>query len=366
MSANPQAEKLKQRSEFATERAVRLEPEETGDFSSFEDIQEYLKQIAEEQEREEEDPENSATQVDESYEQKVLGRSNVLEWVEEQKVIGPFSLDHMVGKGAIGIVYHAGYTEEGSVLTEGLPEEFALKFVRPRKRGHFEGQISTPHEDIRYSGSRIIGAIRHPNIVRVYKTGLIRSEKEVAYILMELVKGRNLESIMNHYGAFSQKKTIEILRQIAYGLGAMHCAGIVHRDIKPNNLVLDDKTGLVKISDFDLVQHEWDSISATIEGTPIYIAPEVYNAECHVHESDIYALGVTGYVMLMNESPFKECKNVVEVFEKLSSKGVPKVSRLRAGTELIELLAAMYHNDRDKRPDAPKVYRALDSMMKNG
>ena len=167
-----------------------------------------------------------------------------------------------------------------------------------------------------------IGRLQHPNIVSAFDSG---SHKQRLYLVMELVPGADLQRRLDEDGAMDVATSLSILRQTASGLAHAHAQKIIHRDIKPGNLMLTDAPAgfdlppgvpLVKIADFGLARlsaqtdSEPDATRLTMTGaalgTPMYCAPEQLSGDPVDHRADIYALGATLVNMLAGVPPFKK------------------------------------------------------------
>ena len=147
--------------------------------------------------------------------------------------------------------------------------------------------------------------LSHPNIVQIFFIG---EDKGHPYFVMEYVSGRSLDQLLRAEGRIDNPRASQLILQAAHGLAAAHDKGIIHRDIKPANLILDDR-GLLKIADFGLALpvDAQTQLTATgmFVGTPGYLAPEQCAGEKVDHRTDIYALGVTFYLLLTGTPPFR-------------------------------------------------------------
>src|SRR6266446_1992969 len=156
-----------------------------------------------------------------------------------------------------------------------------------------------------HAEARHAGQLSHQNVARIYDYGGSVPEHP-PYLVMELVDGESLDEVLDREGAIGAARTLDMIEQAAAGLQAAHQAGLIHRDVKPANLLLS-KSGTVKITDFGISQVA-GSVSLTrtgvIVGSPGYLAPErAFGAQATV-ASDLYALGVVAYECLSGTRPF--------------------------------------------------------------
>ncbi len=205
--------------------------------------------------------------------------------------IGQYTVVSQIGRGGMGIVYKARDESLNrfvaiKVLTEQLLEDATVRqrFVR-------EAQAAA--------------GLSHPNIVQIYFIG---EDKGNPFFVMEYVSGRSLDQLLRTEGQIDNPRATQIILQAAHGLAAAHDKGIIHRDIKPANLILDDR-GLLKIADFGLALpvDAQTQLTATgmFVGTPGYLAPEQCAGEKVDNRTDIYALGVSFYLLLTGTPPFR-------------------------------------------------------------
>lgn len=144
--------------------------------------------------------------------------------------------------------------------------------------------------------------IKHKNVVNNYD---IVDEGDLHYIVLEYIEGETLDKYIKKKGKLSNEETINISKQIAKGLEAAHLKGIIHRDIKPQNIIVD-KNNVIKITDFGIARAITSTTkNISVIGTVHYISPEQIRNETVDYRSDIYSLGCTMYEMITGETPFK-------------------------------------------------------------
>jgi len=215
-------------------------------------------------------------------------------------VDGRYELRRDLGRGAGGVIFEARHCFTG--------RRVALKVVAPDvPRGKLPELRARLMRE-----ARALAAVRHPSVVEVLDGGIL--EDGTPYVVMENLEGRTLEGLLTTRGKLSSEETIALALQLAYALEAAHEAGVVHRDLKPGNiLVARDQEGRerVKLVDFGIAQmagpkdeEKLTGIGALI-GTPAYMAPEQLLAFDDVDlRADIYALGVTMYECLTGNVPY--------------------------------------------------------------
>jgi len=190
----------------------------------------------------------------------------------------------LLGRGGMGEVYRANDLLLGQTV--------ALKFL-PVQWTSDEPTLARFRNEV-----RIARQISHPNVCRVYDIG---AAEGAAYLSMEYVDGEDLSSLLRRIGRLPQDKALEIARQLCAGLAAAHDKGVVHRDLKPGNIMLDGQ-GQLRITDFGLagVAGEVKDIRS---GTPGYLAPEQRSGQEVTARSDIYALGVVLHEVFTGKRP---------------------------------------------------------------
>src|SRR5712664_2773155 len=193
----------------------------------------------------------------------------------------------LAGRGGMGEVYRAEDLKLSQIV--------AIKFLPP-SLSQDAGALARFHSEV-----RIARQVSHPNVCRVFDIG---DADGVPFLTMEYVDGEDLGSLIRRIGRLSSDKAIEIARQICAGLAAAHERGVIHRDLKPTNLMLDG-AGKIRITDFGLA-----SIAASIEnadvkaGTPAYMAPEQLEGKEVTSKSDLYSLGLVLYEILTGKRAF--------------------------------------------------------------
>jgi serine/threonine-protein kinase len=204
---------------------------------------------------------------------------------------GPYRVIALLGTGGMGRVYLA--------LDEALDREVALKTLLPALAADTEFVARFTRE------ARAAASLNHPNITQIYATG---QEGAIPYFAMELIRGRSLESLVRQQGALEARFALSLIRQSAIGLRHAADRGLIHRDVKPSNLMLAGD-GVVKITDFGLAKAAGADTGLTatgqVLGSPGYISPEQAQGGTLDRRTDIYSLGASFYHLVAGRLPFQ-------------------------------------------------------------
>lgn len=199
-----------------------------------------------------------------------------------------YELQEKVGEGGMAVVY--------SALDRRLNRNVAVKIMRDEMAADEEFKRRFCAE------SQAVAMMSHPNIVAVYD---VSHNDQMEYIVMELIDGITLKQYMDRRGILSWKEAVHFSKQIARALGHAHERGIIHRDIKPQNIMLL-RDGTIKVADFGIasLENEFQEADGQAIGSIHYIAPEQARGELPDARSDIYSLGVVMYEMVTGEVPY--------------------------------------------------------------
>jgi serine/threonine protein kinase len=215
------------------------------------------------------------------------------------ELAGRYIMEELVGEGSMGLIYRARHT--------CLPRCFAVKIL-------FGDLIADPRMRIRFAQEAALASrLSHANVVPVVDFG--RSAGGLLYLVMDFIEGEGLGELIAREAPLDPLHAIGLSRQLAQGLAHAHRRGLVHRDFKPNNVILErheDAPAMPRILDFGLAisTRERDDAPGRLTeigyilGTPIYIAPEQVLDHVVDHRADLFALGVVMYEMLAGVPPF--------------------------------------------------------------
>lgn len=226
-----------------------------------------------------------------------------------------------IGGGGVALVYRAKYRDEFVAVK--------MLFDPKADASEYRNEMS------------VMAQLDHPNVVR-----LIGASLSPPFLVMELCD-RSLHDMIKQ-----DFNKLDVARQIAQGMTYLHSQGVVHRDLKPQNVL--EKDGIMKIADFGLVRCK------NAAGTPAYLAPEVFNGQNFNKSVDVFSFGVLLWEMFTGMTPFKEY-DICDIKTTLNKGGRPPLSRLTCARELKDLIVACWHQDPDQRPSFKSIVAILDS-----
>ena len=216
--------------------------------------------------------------------------------------LGGYRLESLLGRGGMGVVYRAHDL--------ALDRDVALKLLAP----HIADDVAFRERFL--TESRLAASLEHPNVIPIHDAGEIEGQ---LYIAMRLVEGSDLKVVLRD-GPLEPARAVRVLEQIAGALDAAHARGLVHRDVKPSNVLLDGREH-VYLADFGLSRHFGDGAGslgpAKSLGTADYVAPEQIRGEEVDGRADVYALGCLLYESLAGEPPFRRDSDAATLFAQL-------------------------------------------------
>ncbi len=207
------------------------------------------------------------------------------------KQLGRYEVIRELGQGAMGVVYQA----KDPLIDRVVAIKTINLGLAQEGKDEYEGRF--------YQEAKAAGRLNHPNIVTIYDVG---KSGDVAYIAMEFLQGRELRDIMNDAGLLPIDHVLDMVAQVASGLAYAHEYDIVHRDVKPSNIMVI-RDGHVKITDFGIARMASAGVrtqTGMVLGSPKYMSPEQVMGKALDQRSDIFSLGVMLYEMLTGSAPF--------------------------------------------------------------
>lgn len=223
-----------------------------------------------------------------------LSQTLILENSGVQKpTLGRYTIERELGRGAMGMVYLGRDPKIGrtvAIKTMVLAQEF-------------EGEKLEEVKERFFREAETAGRLNHPNIVTIYDVG---EDEDLSYIAMDYLKGENLLAYCKPEKLLPAKEVFSMLVKVANALDYAHRHGVVHRDVKPANIIYDRETGVLKVTDFGVafLTDSSKTKTGTILGSPSYMSPEQLAGMKVDGRSDVFSLGVTLFQMLTGELPF--------------------------------------------------------------
>ncbi len=222
---------------------------------------------------------------------------------------GPYRILGEIARGGMGVLFRA---KQANAIPDNpkakLPSEVALKVIMTRAGAH--AAAADTERFIREI--RVLITLHHPNIVRIWDAGV---ENGLQYYTMELIRGESLKELVRSDRPLPLVMSLAVVREIASALGTLHEAGLLHRDVKPANILMDRQMSPYRpvLIDFGLIKGKFagklTAGAGEVAGTPAYMAPEATDATGALGEigpqSDLYALGAVLYFLITRRSPFQ-------------------------------------------------------------
>lgn len=263
-----------------------------------------------------------------------------------------YELESEVGRGGMGVVYCA--------RDKRLKREIAIKILPP--------ELSF-RADIRQRFLReaeTAAQLNHPNIVPIYT---VEERDNLVYFVMSYIKGDNLGQRLQQHGPIAPVEVRRILREVGDALAYAHHRNVIHRDIKPDNIIIDEETGRAMVTDFGIARALTESGDSRLTatgmaiGTPAYMSPEQSAGDRAIDgRSDLYSLGVVGYQMLCGQPPFVASNTPSMLVKHLSEKPVPVDERWPDLPQDLAraVMICLEKDPNDRFPSAAAFSAALD------
>ncbi|MHC4660585.1 MAG: serine/threonine protein kinase [Planctomycetota bacterium] len=269
-----------------------------------------------------------------------------------KKKFANFEIHGKLGRGGMGAVFKATDTDTG--------EKVALKILPPTTAKEEEGHLERFLRE-----AKVALTLSHPNIVQGKKLGRFHG---INFYAMEYVDGKSVADVLDEYGCLDEDDALEVIRQICEGLDYVSKHGIIHRDVKPENILIT-QGGVAKLADLGLAKMAIGDAKVTASGitlgTPHYISPEQIRGKKDIDvRSDIYALGITLYEMVTGGPPFDGDSMGVVISKQLNDE-IPPARELRPDLSIASeyIIEKMTNKDREQRyKTAGGVIRDIESL----
>jgi len=273
--------------------------------------------------------------------------------------LGRYEVLGELGQGAMGIVYKA----KDPLIDRVVAIKTINLGLAMEEKEEYEGRF--------YQEAKAAGRLNHPNIVTIYDVG---KSGDVAYIAMEFLQGRELRDIMNDSGLLPVDQVLDIVAQVAQGLAYAHEHEIVHRDVKPSNIMVV-RDGHAKITDFGIARMASSAVrtqTGMVLGSPKYMSPEQVMGKAIDQRSDIFSLGVMLYEMLTGQAPFNgenvnaimyQTLNAVPVPPSTLNSAIPEMINFIVAKALAKKLEDRYQNAKDFAAD---LRACRDTLPRSG
>jgi serine/threonine-protein kinase len=275
--------------------------------------------------------------------------------IREARALGAYQLVERLGEGGMGEVWLARHRM--------LARSSAIKLIRPEMLCDGSPEYVSTALSRFEREAQATASLTSPNTIRLYDFG--RTGDGTFYYAMELLDGRDLESLVREFGPLKPARTLHLIRQMCRSLGEAHAVGLIHRDIKPANIYVC-RMGLehdfVKVLDFGLVRHENRSQAATlltyeagIVGTPAYMAPEAIVGDGNIdRRADVYAVGCVAYFLLTGQQVFGDDSGMKQLMRHVQDTPTPPSRRARHSIPraVDDLVMACLQKDPQDRPQS--------------
>lgn len=271
-------------------------------------------------------------------EERAQARRHSTRWIDLADALrDDFELLGELGRGGSAIVYHA--------RERRLGRDVAIKVVRGSSVDDPDARVRLERE------ARTVARLDHPNIVTLYGARAV-SDDGLA-LIMRFVPGHTLRATLDARGALEPDEVEQIVRDIATALDHAHRHGIVHRDVKPENIFIEDQTGRALLSDFGIartVDGTYATIAGIAVGTPTYMSPEQIDGSSVDGRSDLYSLGIVAWEMLGGHRPW-DGDGLYAILFKQKSESLPPLDELRTDVpeHLVYAVEGMLMKHREER-----------------
>jgi YVTN family beta-propeller protein len=283
--------------------------------------------------------------------------SHVVSQLAPGTTVAGYRIEMLIGRGGMGAVYRA--------LEMGLGRKVALKVIAPELAQDERFRERLLRE------SRIAASLDHPHVIPIYQAG---DEAGVLFLAMRYVEGSDLAKVIAEGGALEPDRAVELLSQIAEALDAAHAQGLIHRDVKPSNILIAESAGREHcyLGDFGLTKRTGSlsgvSVAGNVVGTLEYVAPEQITGDPLDERSDVYSLGCVLYECLTGQAPFPRTTDVALLWAHVHEEPTPpSKARPELPSELDTVLARALAKEPGRRyRSAGELIAATRSALRLG
>lgn len=266
------------------------------------------------------------------------------------KTVGHYTLVEKLGQGSYATVYKAHHKSQGGT--------FAVKVISREKIKSTRLQANLEQE------IRIMKEVTHENVVRLYETF---TSKNNIYLVLEFCGGGDLQHFVRKQRRLKEDVAKNFFIQIVRGLKFLHSKNVIHRDIKPQNLLLSEYSpnATIKFADFGFAKYLQEaSMAQTPCGTPLYMAPEIFEMKEYDAKADVWSIGCVLFEMCTGEPPFKG-SNHRELFMSIRSRSLRLPQGLTLSKEVMDILARILEISPERRLNLDVLYEATEQMAKS-
>jgi serine/threonine protein kinase len=269
--------------------------------------------------------------------------------MEQMTKLGRYENLAELGKGAMGIVYKAN----DPLLSRTVAIKTIIMSSDPQEMAEYEARF--------YQEAKAAGGLNHANIVTIYDIG---KEGNIVYMAMEYLEGEELKELMKPGHPVAVARAVEIAAQVAEGLAYAHQHGVVHRDVKPANIMILNNNGPAKITDFGIARMRTAEVrtqTGVVLGSPRYMSPEQVAGKRAEPRSDIFSLGVIFYEMLTGKQAFTGDDVTSVMYQILNVAPPPPSSVIPAVPQVLDFIVAkaLSKTPEDRYQDAAELARDL-------
>ena len=265
--------------------------------------------------------------------------------------IGRYEVERMIGSGGMGVVLKGFDTELHRVV--------AIKVLKPHLAHNGAARRRFASE------AQSAAAVVHEHVIPIHD---VFTDGDTPYLVMQYVPGQSLQARVDDRGPLEAKEVLRIARQAAAGLAAAHAQGVVHRDVKPANILLEESVERVLISDFGLARTVDDATltrTGVVAGTPHYMSPEQASGQAVDHRSDLFSLGSAIYFMCTGRPPFR-AEHALAILNRICNDQHRPVDEVNSDVppelaDIVDRLLSKRPSDRFR--DAQEVEHKLESVL---